>query len=75
MKKISTNCLKENTEIVLNLFQEIILKHVLALQIQDSQIGKLLRVKKRQENDLNTSSGPKILAGKVVKSSLLDRDP
>ena len=31
MKKISTNCLKENAEIVLNLFQEIILKHFLSL--------------------------------------------
>ena len=75
MKKISTNCLKENAEIVLNLFQEIILKHVLSLQIQDNQLGKLLRGKRRQENDLGTTSDTMVLAGKVAKSSLLGRDP
>ena len=54
MKKINTDCLKENAEIVLDLFQEIILKHVLGFQIQDNQLGKFLRGKKRQESDLGT---------------------
>ena len=43
MEKIAPECLRRNAEIVLDIFQEIIVKHVLSMQIQNRTYGRIIR--------------------------------
>ena len=75
MAKIGNDCLKANAEIVLDLFQEMIIKHVLQMQIKDKHLGKILRGNPEVEDASNAPPDMDLLAGMVAKSSMLGRDP
>ena len=71
MRKIDPECLRRNAEIVLDIFQEIIMKHVAALQIKDRTFRRIIRGNPSAESTENVGK----LAGVVAKSSLLGQDP
>ena len=75
MEMIGSDCLKNNAEIVLGLFEEINIKHVLGHQIKDKTLGRIIRGNPDLENDLGTTPEAEVLAGKIAKSSLLGQDP
>ena len=75
MQKIGLDCLQKNAQIVLDLYQEMILKHVLTLQIKDRNLGKLIRGNREIEDQSDSPGDIKLLAGQVAKSSLLGQDP
>ena len=49
MKLIGLECLRHNAEIVLELFEEMVIKHVLGLQIANRTLSKLIREIRRSE--------------------------
>ena len=75
MEKIGLDCLQKNAQIVLDLYQEMILKHVLTLQIKDRNLGRLIRGNREIEDQSDSPGDIKLLAGQVAKSSLLGQDP
>ncbi len=75
MKKIGLDCLKQNAEIVLDLFQDMIIKHVLQMQIHDKNLSKIIRGNPEIEDRSDVPPDIEPIAGKIAKSSLLGRDP
>ena len=75
MKKIGMNCLKKNAEIVLDVFQDMIIKHVLGMQIHDKTLSKIIRGNPEIEKRSDIPPDIEPLAGLVAKSSLLGQDP
>ena len=75
MEKIAPECLRRNAEIVLDIFQEIIVKHVLSMQIQNRTYGRIIRGNPSTETESSDPPSAIRLAGVVAKSSLLGRDP
>ena len=75
MKKIGMNCLKKNAEIVLDVFQDMIIKHVLGMQIQDKTLSKIIRGNPEVEKRSDIPPDIEPLVGLVAKSSLLGQDP
>ena len=75
MKKIGLDCLKQNAEIVLDLFQDMIIKHVLGMQIHDKTLSKILRGNPEIESRSDVPPDLEPIAGQVAKSSLLGQDP
>ena len=75
MKRIGLDCLKQNAEIVLDLFQDMIIKHVLDMQIHNKTLSRIIRG--NPEIDSKSDDPPDIepIAGKIAKSSLLGQDP
>ena len=73
MEKIGVDCLEQNAELVLELFQEMCLTHVLDMQIQDRSLYKLIRGNPQLDGQLDGSTESSMMAGKVAKSSLLGR--
>ena len=75
MKRIGLDCLKQNAEIVLDLFQDMIIKHVLGMQIHNKTLSRIIRG--NPEIDDKSDDPPDIepIAGKIAKSSLLGQDP
>ena len=75
MEKINSECLTQNAEVVLDVFQEIILKHVLSMQIKDRAFRRIIRENPSNENGADEPGSLSKLAGAVASSSLLGRDP
>ena len=75
MEKIAPECLRRNAEIVLDIFQEIIVKHVLSMQIQNRTYGRIIRGNPSTETESSDPPSAIRLTGVVAKSSLLGRDP
>ena len=75
MENISPECLRRNAEIVLDIFQEMVLKHVLNMQIKDRTYGRIIRGNPSAESESGDSPSTVRLAGIVAKSSLLGKDP
>ena len=73
--KIGKDCLKGNANIVLDLYQDIMIRHVIADQIKDKHLGRLLRGNPGLEDDTSRAVDVSLLAGKVARSSLLGQDP
>ena len=70
-----SDCLTRNTEIVLSLFQKMIIKDVLGLQIKDRTFGRIVRGNPTVEENSGDPSTQNGLAGLVAKSSMLGQDP
>ena len=75
MSKIGLDCLELNAQIVLDLYQDMIIKHVLSLQIKDKNLGRILRGNPEKEDQSGSPSEIDLIAGKVARSSLLGQDP
>ena len=75
MKKIGLDCLKQNAEIVLDLFQDMIIKHVLKMQIHDKTLSKIIRGNPEFEDKSDVPPDIEPIAGKIAKSSMLGQDP
>ena len=75
MQKIGLNCLKQNADIVLDVFQDIVIEHVLDMQIKDKTLRKILRGNPELENRADASTGIEPVAGQLAKSSALGQDP
>ena len=72
MLLISNTCLKENAEMILDIYEEACLNHVVDLQIQDKTFSALVRgnpALERTDPELQTPNKG------IAKSSLLGQDP
>ena len=75
LQKIGSDCLTRNAEIVLSLFQKMIIKHVIGLQIKDRTFGRIIRGNPAAEEKSGDPASQNELAGLVAKSSMLGQDP
>ena len=75
MKRVGLDCLKQNAEIVLDLFQNMIIKHVLSMQIHDKTLSRIIRGNPDIDNQSDDPPDIEPIAGKITKSSLLGQDP
>lgn len=75
MKKNRDELYKENAEIALDVFQDMIIKHVLGMQIYDKIFNKIIRGNPEVENRSDVPPDIEPLAGLVTKSNLLGQDP
>ena len=75
MKKIGYDCLKQNAEVVLQVFEDMCVQHVVNNQISDKQLRKLLQRNPTWERD--NPKADKTLAPKsrIARSSLIGQDP
>ena len=62
MKKIGLECLEKNAEIVLDLYQDMIIRHVLTLQIKDKHLGKIIRGNPNLENQSDSPPNMDLIA-------------
>ena len=76
MKKIDLDCLRENAEMVLQLFESICLQHVLDGQINDKVLRRLTQRDPSVEKDNNADKGKQLAPkSKIARSSIIGRDP
>ena len=72
---IGTTCLKENAELVISLFEDLCLQHVVSMQIQDKTLSKLIRGDSAIELANPESHVLEEPDKRIAKSSLLGQDP
>jgi len=72
MKKIGPRCLRENAEVVLKIFEDMCLEHVVGQEIADKLLRKLT-----QHNPTlpGATASTTTSHGNISKSSLLGKDP
>ena len=75
MKKIDLDCLRENAEMVLQLFESICLQHVLDGQINDKVLRRLTQRDPSVEKDNADKSKQLAPKSKIARSSIIGRDP
>jgi len=72
MAVIDKNCLRQNAEVVIRLFETICSEHVVKLQMQTRIMRRLIQ----SNPDAAPSSGPSLVPeGGLARSSLLGQDP
>jgi len=75
MKKIDYNCLRDNAKVVLQVFEDICVQHVINNQIHDKQLSKLLQRNPNWEKDNPDAHRTLAPKSRIAKSSLIGRDP
>ena len=74
MERIGLSCLKENAVILLSVYEDICLKHVLDQQIHSKDLKKLLAVRDAGK-DQDHANQKKVASNVVAHSSLIGEDP
>ena len=72
---IGTTCLVENAELIISMFEDMCLEHVINMQIKDKMLSKLMRGNRTVEAanpDEHVIDEP---GKRIAKSSFLDQDP
>ena len=72
---IGTTCLVENAQLVIGLYEDICLRHVIDMQIQDKTLSKLMRPNRVIESSNPDEHGLDEPGKRVARSSLLGQDP
>ena len=72
---IGTTCLKENAELIISLFEDMCLQHIVDMQIQDKTLSKLIRGNQAIELANPNDHGLQEPGKRIAKSSLLGQDP
>ena len=72
---IGTTCLRGNAELVISFYEDLCLKHVVDMQINDKTLGKLIRGNSAIESANPDNHGLEEPGKRVAKSSLLGQDP
>ena len=72
LRAIDPECIKQNAEMLLELFEDICLKHVLQKQLPSKILNRLKAMDPELQYQDNTR---KVVSGCVAKSSLIGRDP
>ena len=76
MAMIGPTCLRENAEVVLEIYEDMCLQHVLDHQIQSKTLEKLKRRDPNYEKDQKEESSKQRTPNSIVgRSSLIGRDP
>ena len=72
---IGTTCLVENAKLVIGIYQDICLEHIIDMQIKDKTISKLMRGNRAVELTHPDRHGLDEPGKRVAKSSMLGQDP
>ena len=74
LKPIDVDCLRENAELMLGMFETICLEHVLGSQVDQKLLRKLVQ---RNPNQEKGGDKEKLLSfiSKIAQSSLIAQDP
>ena len=75
LQKIGSDCLTRNAEIVLSLFQKMIIKYVLGLQMKNRTFGRIVRGNPVAEEKSGDPASQNELAELVAKSRMLGQGP
>ena len=75
LKQIGEDCIRENAEFLLDMYENICLEHVVGLQVSDRLLRKVLASNPILEKG-NPLLADKLTAGsRITRSSLLGQDP
>ena len=72
---IGTTCLKENAELIIGLYEDMCLQHIIGMQIQDKTLGKIIRDNQPIELANPSDHGLQEPGKRIARSSLLGQDP
>ena len=72
---IGTTCLKENAELIIGLYEDMCLQHIIGMQIQDKTLGKIIRGNQAIELANPSDHGLQEPGKRIARSSLLGQDP
>ena len=75
LQRIGLQCLRENAEMLMSLYEDICLQHVIKQQIKDKVLRKLMAITDPAKEQENARTSKVADSSCVAKSSLLGMDP